>query len=292
MSETIFTDNFPLVDTQEELDNLFLKYPNYDQYYIASWSIKDRKEYFDKLWNKFKPYADSDFHIEIKEHFHARSREMAIWKILIDHNFKIDSSDYWPDFIVNNNIYIECVTTDLWDIEPIKSTKKIQIQTPPTDKIILRITSWIYNKIKQYNERENKERFNNKSSYIIAINSWALTRSHNYKYIASPIIQCLFWIQYLRFDKEWNKSLSEKISIIKKNWSEVWLTYFLNNEYNYISWIIFTDDTVLNLEERNCVFINNPFAKNPISESLFSYLDHWKVTKNNDESINLEFVKR
>lgn len=68
----------PFVNTDEELQEIKNKYPTYDEYYIASACIKERKEIFEKLWKNFSCLADDHFLHEIKTQFHPRTWEMYI----------------------------------------------------------------------------------------------------------------------------------------------------------------------------------------------------------------------
>ena len=76
--KSIFTDNFPLITTDQELQVLKDKYPDYDSYYVASGSIQDRKKRFDDLYQKYHPYTDSHFLTEVKKKFHQRTWEMYL----------------------------------------------------------------------------------------------------------------------------------------------------------------------------------------------------------------------
>lgn len=303
MSNTIFKDDFPLITTSEELQQLFLKYPEYDEYYIASWSIQDRKAFFSEMWKDFKPYADPEFLSELKQKwkFHQRSWEMYIWSILIKKwlVLQIKNNSEWPDIILNNNIYIECIATEHWSGENavqlvIYNTlkEKTQIQNFPSEQILMRITNAIEKKLKQYKQwAKTKQRFNKKNWYIIAINSGKLWHLQEYSYDVSVIMQALFGVHNIQFDQKWNRSLSFRNHIFNKNNQPINVDCFCTGKYKEISWIIFSWDFILNLKDNNkSVFINNPFAINPIPENLFNNMDQWKATKNADWSLDIQYI--
>ena len=50
--KSIFTDSFPFIKSDKELQALIKKYPKYDNYYIASGSIKARRNKFNALYQK------------------------------------------------------------------------------------------------------------------------------------------------------------------------------------------------------------------------------------------------
>ena len=109
MQGSLFTVELPFVSTNKELEKIKVMYPKYDSYFIASGCVKERKEKFEKLWQNFKPYADNHFLTEIKTNFHQRSWEMYVGNVLLEKKLSIESKNEGPDFIVNDNIYIECV---------------------------------------------------------------------------------------------------------------------------------------------------------------------------------------
>jgi hypothetical protein len=158
---TLFDDNFPEYTTKNEIKKLCNKYSSYDPYYIVTASIKDRKEKVDKIWQKYKPYANEHFLKEYKlnGNFHARTWEMYLGATLANNglNIKTSKKDDWPDFIVNNSIYIECTacqnaeTEEKPDFVPAVKYNGT-VQNVPEDKMIMRITSAIRAKHRDYNK--------------------------------------------------------------------------------------------------------------------------------------------
>lgn len=79
----LFTDNFPLITTETELQTLIKKYSNYDSYYVTSGSIKERKNKFDSLYQKYYQYADSNFLKEIKKKVSSKNMGNVSWLCII-----------------------------------------------------------------------------------------------------------------------------------------------------------------------------------------------------------------
>jgi len=208
MSNTLFTVEFPLVETKAELEKIIKSHSNYDPYFIASGCCKERREKFDKLWPKYEPYADSHFLKEVKTNFHQRTWEMYIGNVLLIKNLIITSKNEGPDFVVGDNLYIECVAPTKGDPAKPDSVpemfvaikpEKISVQDVPVDKMILRITQAIKDKaIGQYEKWKNKNWFNQEMSFVIAINTADLS------YVEDPsmpnVLKVLFGFQFMQIN--------------------------------------------------------------------------------------------
>lgn len=287
MTESIFNDNFPNIKNNDELQKIVKKFTKYDPYYIASWCIKDRRIFFDKLWKKFKPYADKNFTKEIKKYFHQRSWEMYLGNILLNKWFQIKSNNEGPDFIIDNNIYIECIAPTKGDQQKQDSVpavfwatnpKEIYAQDVPTDKMILRITQAIKEKaINQYEKWKTKKWFDKDAIFIVAINSGDL--EHIQDYLNIPlVIKALFGLDCLQISQAWNQSFAWREDI--KKWDiTIPVNYFTSNEFNFVSGVIFSDKNILYYQENkdDCLFVNNPYAKNKIEKDCFYFLDQWNA---------------
>jgi hypothetical protein len=47
---SLFDLDLPSTKNQKELDQVFLKHPEYDRYYLATGCIENRKILLDRLW--------------------------------------------------------------------------------------------------------------------------------------------------------------------------------------------------------------------------------------------------
>lgn len=295
---SIFTDSFPLITTNLELDKIKSQYPKYDEYYVASGCIEDRKKRFDNLYTRFKPYADSNFLKEIKTNFHSRTWEMYLCNVLLSKSFFIKKPsdrqaiqmpiNEGPDFVLTNGEYIECVACTKGNPEKINSVPQIQYaRTPeevevidvPTDKMILRITNAITEKaITQYEKWKKKKWFNKNSPFIMVINSGDL--SYPQDYLGIPlIIKALFGLEFMQISQNGDESFSFRKNM-NKGKVGVPLTYFTSNKFNFISGIIFSDISVLNHPEHigdDCIFVNNPFSLNPVGDEYFSIFKSFRA---------------
>jgi len=299
MQDSLFTIELPIVNTNEELEKVKAIYSKYDPYFIASGCIMERKEKFEKLWRNFKPYADSHFLAEIKMNFHQRSWEMYLGNVLLEKKFSIESQDEGPDFIINGNIYIECIAPTKGDPDKPNSVpqmfvagipEEIQAQDVPVDQMILRITQAIKDKaLNQYEKWQSKNWFNKEFPFIIAINTGDLEYPQDYLGIPL-IIKALFGLEFMKINlRNGNVGFSWRGNI-KKQKSEVPVDYFANRKFNFVSGVLFSDKIVLNHPDNigdDCIFINNPFAKNPTNQDFIQKFHNWYAEVDDNNGIKL-----
>ncbi|MDD4358300.1 MAG: hypothetical protein PHY30_00615 [Candidatus Pacebacteria bacterium] len=295
MSDTIFTVELPLVETNEELEKVKQMYPKYDSYFIASGCCRERREKFDKLWKKYKPYADRHFLNQIRTSFHQRSWEMYVGNVLLEKKLIIQSQNEGPDFVIDNVAYIECVAPTKGDPakpdsvpEMFVATKpeEFRVQDVPVDKMILRITQSIKDKaLDQYENWKNKNWFDSKTPFVIAVNTGDLS------HIEDPgmpnVLKALFGFQFMQINvKTGATNFSHRNEVSKTNNEPVPVNYFTSEEFGFISGVLFSAKIVLNHSENlgdDCVFVNNPFAKNSVNESFVRLFKNWTVNKEDDK---------
>lgn len=293
MNKSIFTDDFPEVSSSKELQKIIDEFPEYDLYYIASGSIKKRKELFDSLWKIYQPFADKHFLSDCKKHFHQRMWEMYLGVSLIENGLDIFSSARGPDFIINkdrkNEIFIEataCTRGTTKDAVPeeflAETSEEIKIQDLPDDKMLLRITNSLdskYKKYKDYFEREEKP-------YIIAVNRGAL----GYMDANIPLIfKCLFGLGFqsckMINGKLLNEGWERKKTLIKESGAEISISFFEEEEHSIVSAVIYSDISILNPPKAigsDCILVHNHMAKYPVDQKIFSFFRQYKAKYDND----------
>jgi hypothetical protein len=299
MIDSLFTTELPLVETNEDLVKINQLYPKYDSYFLASGCCKERREKFDKLWIKYKPYADRHFLSQIRTSFHQRSWEMYVGNVLLEKKLPIQSQNEGPDFVIDDIAYIECVAPTKGD--PTKpdsvpemfvatTTKEIRVQEVPVDKMILRITGVIKDKaLDQYANWKSKTWFNPKIPFIIAVNTSDLSHAEDPSMPNS--LKALFGFQCFQINvKTGAGNFSHRDMIEKYNSEPVPVNYFINKDFSFVSGILFSDKSVLNHPENigeDCIFVNNPFADNPVGESITKLFKGWVASKD-DTGIHLK----
>lgn len=292
MQDTIFTIELPFIKTNEELEKVKELYPQYDSYFIASGCCKERREKFDKLWAKYKPYADRHFLNQIRTNFHQRSWEMYVGKVFLEKKLIMQSKNEGPDFVIDKTAYVECVAPTKGDPAKPDSVPKMRFgiaQDVPTDKMILRITQAIKDKaLEQYEKWKSKNWFDSKMSFVIAVNTGDLAFPQDYFGIPI-IIKALFGLGFMQISRDSNQGYSWRESI-KKGDSEVPVNYFSNEKFSFVSGVLFSDKLVLDHPDNigeDCLFVNNPFAKNPANDEFIKLFKSWTASKDS-KGINLK----
>lgn len=298
VDDSLFFEELPNVSTNQMLDIVKAHHPAIDPYYIASACSEERKRKFDELWKNFMPYADSHFRSQAKISFHQRSWEMYVGNIFLEKGLSIQSKNEGPDFVIDKTAYIECVAPTKGNPakpdsvpEMFVATKpeEIRIQDVPVDKMILRITGVIKDKaLDQYENWKSKEWFDSKKPFVIAVNTGDL--SHVEDPSMPNILKALFGFQFMQINvKTGSTNFSHRDKVEKSNNESVLVNYFINEDFSFVSGVLFSDKLVLNHPENigeDCIFVNNPFADNPVDESFIKLFKNWTASKEND-SISL-----
>ncbi|MDD5014043.1 MAG: hypothetical protein PHW73_02930 [Atribacterota bacterium] len=290
MNKSIFTDNFPEIKTNNDLQKIKKEYPEYDPYYILSGCEKERKDIFDSLWQIYQPLADNNFLSDCKKHFHQRVWEMYLGVTLIKNGLDISSFKKGPDFVVNkgekDEIFIEataCTRGNAIDAVPeeyfAEKSEKVRIQDVPYDKMLIRLTNSLDSKYKKYKNFIKKK----EKPYIIAINRFALGYLDN----IPLILKCLFGLGFQSFkmidNKLFNAGWTMKKRIFKENSSEVSTLFFDQEEYDIVSAVIYSEKSILNHPKEigsDCILVHNPKAKLQINLEIFSFLKQYKAEYN------------
>ena len=292
MNKSIFTDDFPEISTNKELQKIIQEYPKYDPYYIASGCKKERKEIFDSLWQIYQPLADKHFLSDCKKHFHQRTWEMYLGVVLIKNDLNISSSEKGPDFVVDkgreNEIFVEataCTRGDTKDAVPeeyfAEKVEEIRVQDVPYDKMLIRLANSLdskYSKYKNFIKKKDKP-------YIIAINRAGL----GYLDDIPLILKCLFGLGFQSFQmingKFFNAGWEMKKIVFKESGVKVPISFFEEEEHGIISAVIYSEKSVLDCPKEigsDCILVHNPKAKLPIDLKIFSFLRQYKAKYNKD----------
>ncbi len=286
--KSVFSDNFPLVKTNRELEALINANTCFDSSYVSSGCISNRKEKIDALWPIFKPYADKDFLNQIRLDFDQRCWEMYLANLFNGHfDISASNNNHGPDFILNKQICVEATVCNhgegsdrVPEIRIADFTKGEHpiVQTIPEKEMILRITSAISEKLTQYSRWLGSiSSINEQSPFVIAINMGSLG-------FPSPgdlpfILKPLFGIGHRQFQKDSDCLLdcgwSFRPTTVKKNGSQVNTCIFDDGQYAAISAILFSGTRVLDHPQTigtDCIVVRNLNAKNPINPEIFSFL--------------------
>jgi hypothetical protein len=219
---------------------------------------------------------------------------MYVGNIFLEKNLIIQSENEGPDFMIKNIAYVECVAPTKGDhIKPNSVSeisfatmpKKIRLQNVPFNKMVLRITQAIRNKALNYQCWKNKKWFNLKMPFIIAINTGDL--SHIEDPSVPNVLKALFGLRFLQININTGViNFLYRDKVYKLNNKPVPVNYFTNEDFSFVSGVLFSDKLVLNHPENigeDCIFVNNPFTNNPVDESFVKLFKNWTVNKENNK---------
>lgn len=289
--ESLFTDNFPIAETEQELSTLREKYPKYDACYVAQGSLLKTKVFFDDLYAKFSPYKDSTFLTGVKIHFRQRVWEMYCTVMMLDAGFKISSKDAGPDIRIKtstNPVWIECTVPEVG-----KGKNKVPSPTSgffsnvPTKEMLLRIRQGLKTKHDKYLDYLKNKIVGEHDPYVIALNRSTMD---NAEFDMPLILRALFGIGDLTieipvpFDEKIESVKTyhaKKDSIENKNRSPVSMNFFEEPKHAGVSAVIYTKTDVL-AQPRNhlggdCILVRNPLATNPLPPNFFPFLKEWAI---------------
>ena len=238
------------------------------------------------------------------EHFAGIFWEIYFSLNLVSNGLKLDSKEQsnngGPDFIANDKVYIECTAPQV--NESVVHTDRRHSQDADDIKIS-RITGAIEGKIKQYYKWKSKGKIKEHMPFILAINSGEIsheTTKHQLFYMLQAVFGGLYKCN--------SSGLWKTRKISKGNNKSIEANYFLNEEYSFISGIIFTHMSLFNYcfaIERSIIeilslffpsrsqafyqlfYINNPLAKYPIDSTFTSSFFEYKAKKLNEGKMSV-----
>jgi hypothetical protein len=287
----LFSEDFPEIRTQQEFDAFAKTMPKFDTGYLFQSSVLERrktKEWMERLWQQYRPYADSNFHKEFKIRFNQRSWELYLGATFFNRGFGLGSrSDSHPDLDVRFADRDECAA---W-VEAIAVTKGTgEDRVPdmqygvasiglPDDEMSLRLTQALKDKHDQYQQRVQRGVVADSEPYVIAIDRSEL----GFPEFTPLVLRVAYGIGHLTLTipvpapgqpiakPEEHESFYQRQEVIaKKNGEAISSTFFLDPAHSGISAIIYSTHGIINLPRKpeqmgeNFLIAHNPHAKNPI----------------------------
>ncbi|MDD4819131.1 MAG: hypothetical protein PHH27_03085, partial [Candidatus Colwellbacteria bacterium] len=123
MTEPFLID-FPLINTQKELDEIQGSYPQYSKEYVTSGCIKERRDWIKSMWSLCKENVEENFKIELATpgKFTQKTWELVIGTFIKKSNLEIlRKTGEGPDFYINQsgkNVWIEATAPSIGDVDP------------------------------------------------------------------------------------------------------------------------------------------------------------------------------
>lgn len=284
MATELFVE-LPLVNNQQELDAEIAHNKCCDSKYIANGCRMEFRNYWEKLWKKFKPYADKHFLTEIKNNFPQRAWEMYLCNVLLDYGFSIKSNNDGPDFIVDDKIYIECIVPQKGCKNSVPDILFNKFQEYPDNQIKLRLASAFKEKFDKYTKWQNNDKINVAFPYIIAISYGWFGYSENQK--MPHMLDILFSVGDMKIDLATHSVFYEFNNLLQKEDKKFQIGYFENCKFNTVSGVLFSNGIGSGVNINNlgddCFLVKNPYAANPIPNEIFTKFNRFDVTSNGDK---------
>jgi hypothetical protein len=250
---------------------------------VSEPKAEDERNYVENLWREFAPYADNSFKSDIVYNFHNRFWEMYLACTLLRNKLSLSRKSYsvGPDLLIdvgdNKNIWIEATVpgkgTGPDKIEvPEPKLGKPEVNRVPTEKIILRFRSAIFDKFQKFKKYRNEKIINENDIYIIAINGRRVPLSfleNEIPYIVQAVLP--FGDETISFDVKTLDVIDHfykyRPHIEKSTGASISTKIFLDNEHVGISAILYSNADLFNKPEEmgaDFILVHNPYANNPI----------------------------
>ena len=263
--------------------NLFEPFQNIsDQRYILARDdprFHKEKEFLERLWSVFEPFADPDFKSELAKQFQPRFWEMYLACTFIEAGFNLipRKCSYGPDihFKYNRkNFWVEATAPDAGSgIDAVPGYPEgCNVIRVPEEQILLRLTNSIHEKSQKYIEYLDLGLISGEDIYIIAINGYdipSIRQSDEIPFIVKSVLP--FGNLTVTIDIDKMKSIDTFYSyrgyIKKRSGANVPTKTFQNPDFSYISGIIFSIADLWNLPQSlgcDFLFVHNPLAKHRI----------------------------
>ena len=252
-----------------------------------------QRDLLERLWVRFKPFADPHFLEEFYLQFDKRVWEMHLAVSLMEHGHSISSDHIGPDIQIDShqpNVWVEAISAGRGDgpDAPADLSERDAGGWIQDEPIILRFRNAIESKQSKYVSYCESEIISKNEPYVIALNGSEVPLS----FIDTDlprILSCVLPIgkKQHRFDPNDPKSGYMQIAyldkVVKASGSEVETDLFMRAEYSGISAILFSNRNAENLQEplgRDFIVVRNHTAKNPIPKGFLPAGFEWWMDGN------------
>ena len=285
----LFSEKFPDIHTQAEFDAFATKLPEYDTGYLFQAAVLERRnvrEWLEKIWQQYEPYADSNFLKELKTRFTERVWELYLGATILNRGFSLGKhNDQLPDFDVrigNNGkraAWIEAISVNKGTgVDRVPNMRYGVSIGLPEDEMSLRITQALKDKYDQYRTRITNGIVKANEPYIIATDSSDLDHPE----VLPLILRVAYGIGSLTLrlpmpilgeKRNYNRADSfyqRKKVISKKNGEMVSSMFFLDPAHAGISAVIYSRQGILNVPRayhelgESFLIAHNPLTMNPV----------------------------
>ena len=243
-------------------------------------SEKRERDILEKLWARFKPYADANFKTAIASDFQSHLWEMYLAVTLLDLGFnlrpRVELGHEGPDISIRSgetNIWIEAIACGTIPDDFAESENESE---PIDESLILRYTSAIAEKFKKYEKYLNDSILSISEPYLIAINGSHVPflsindeQSNTIPDIIKAVMPFGDYTQIV--DQDTNRVVKSgyiyRPVIIKQSGNSVQTDIFLDPKYAGISAIMYSNMNIRDIPDQygnDILLFHNPTATNPL----------------------------
>jgi len=251
-------------------------------------SVEFREKY-DRMWQTFEPYADSNYPQQLSIQTVERLFEMYIACTFIDMGYKIQSDAMGPDFGFHHNgrchwIEATCPGPGINNnpdriARPIDRYPESSAGDTPVQKIMLRLTSALEAKSEMFSKYRRRDIVKDDDVCIIAISGEKMLGGLPGAGSIPYICNALFGVGPLQvtFDpsdlQNPRSNYLYQPEIRKANGTTVSTAAFHQTKYQHIGGVLFFEHPAFGFPREigaDMVTVHNPMATNPIDETAIN----------------------
>ena len=254
---------------------------------------QETRKFVEELWQMYKPYAEPDFleNAKNKDGFHARTWEMYLGCVFLKHGLNLQKKTKikGPDLHLlwnNHSIWVEATAPESGSGgNKVPEYRFNEVSDQPSEQIILRFTSAIQEKFKNFKSYRSKGIINADDFYIIAINGGSIRYSSGAPTLPYVVLSVLpFGNLVFALDKESGKLVNSfhqyRDAVTTAKGSPVPTDIFMNKDYAGISGVLYSHMNVVNRPNQIGIEVNivhNPLAPNKLPLGIFPFGTEWWV---------------
>ncbi len=298
----LFSDDFPDVNSDEQIAELQKQFPEYDAGYLVQGAYglrRHAKAWMEGMWAQYEPYADAHFLKEFKRHFTQRSWELYLGATLLNRGFKLGAhKNAGADFDVQNEkgeriTWIEAIAVRPGDgADRVPDLTYEVVTSVPVDEMLLRVAAALDTKHKKYLSDVKSGFVASNEPYVIALDRSELG---HVEIPPSLILKALFGIGHLTLSfpvpvpgeaprsEEPKRFWGALPNVSKKSGNAVSMQFFENPEHTGISAVIYSVPHVISSprvpEEMGEHFyvVHNPQAANPLPSEALPFGEEYRA---------------
>jgi type I restriction enzyme S subunit len=266
---------------------------------------KAARELVENLWQRYAPYADSNFRTEIQTAFDERFWEMYLTCSLLDLNLPVSCPKPGPDVCLSLEkelVWIEAIC-------PGPGSEKNPDRVPdynfgastatrvPDDEVILRLRHAIETKFRVFDCYAKKGIVSLDAARVVAINGCQVPHARDQREVAI-IMRSVLPIGNLQimFPRDPNAATESSYQyrrvVERRNSAEVETDIFFQDKYRKLSAVLYSCVDACNPTQRlgeDFILIHNPRATIPLPQGMISRGREYRV-REAEENFSLETI--